>query len=307
MKISVKHKLRNLAGSILALLFAVLGTFQLTTTAAAANEGMTMSPVSKHYELKPGETSSDTLLVINHGKTDYTFKIIPKGFDVDSDTYLTLTDNLKNPMADIGQWVSFSQTTYHLKAGENAIIPYTIIVPQKVTPGAHTGAIYAEIQPEETEGIVVKKSVGVVLYANVGGDYIKQGSVENISIPFYQPLPPLEASARFLNTGTAYYIGREEVKVYDVFGKQIAEQSKEFTVLPDRPRKVGVSLDNVNPVGLYKVTVMTKVFDQEKAVSGYVLLVPLWLIIFIPVAIVVFVLFLQLRRRRKVVHFQSHK
>ncbi len=292
---------------MLALLFAVLAAFQMAPMASAVDEGMTMSPVNKHYELQPGETSEDTFLIINHGKTDYTFKVITKGYDVESETYSTLTDNLTNPMADMGQWVSLSQTTYHVKAGENVTVPYTIQVPQKVTPGAHTGAIFAEIQPVESVGIVVKKSVGVVLYANVGGNYTKAGSVEDVSIPFYQSYLPLQASARFLNTGTAYYIGNEDVKVYDVFGKELADQSKEFTVLPDRPRKVGLSLSNINPVGLYKVTITTKVFDQEKTTSGYVLLVPLWLIIFVPVAIVGLAASFQLRKRRHVVHFKAHK
>lgn len=264
-----------------------------------------MSPVNKHYDLQSGETISDTLLVINHGKTDYDFKVFGKAYDVEAETYSAITGDVTNPLADVGDWVSFEQTVYHLKAGENVTVPYTLTVPQKVTPGAHTGAIYAEIQPTQTTGLIMKKSVGLALYTNIGGTARNVGRVESVSIPSYLSAPPIVVTARFVNTGTTYYVGTVQAAVYDLFGNKVSEQSKEFTVLPDRPRKVDVSLGTVGIAGIYKVDGTTKVFDTETPFSHYVLLLPLWLIIGIIIAIVGLVLFVRYRKDRQAVHFRA--
>lgn len=292
-------------GLAVALLLAVSMFGHGVSAASTTNEGITMSPVNKHYDLQPGESVSDTLLVINHGKTDYDFKVFGQGYDVEAETYSAVTGNISNPLADVGEWASFEQTIYHLKAGENVTVPYAITVPQKATPGAHTGAIYAEIQPTQTTGLVMKKSVGLALYANIGGTAKQEGRVENVSVPWYFSAPPIEVTARFLNTGTTYYIGTAQATVYDLFGNKVSEQSKEFTVLPDRPRKVNVSLETVGAVGIYKVSGTTKMFDSETPFSSYVLVLPLWLIISAILAIVGLVVFVRHRKDRQTVHFRA--
>lgn len=300
--------LSRVATGLAATLLLAVSVFSHGVMAATAtNEGITMSPVNKHYDLQPGETVSDTLLVINHGKTDYDFRVFARGYDVESETYSAITGNIANPMADIGDWVSFEQTVYHLKSGENATVPYTITVPQKVTPGAHTGAVYAEIQPVESTGLVLRKSVGLVLYANLGGTAKQEGRVESVSMPSYLSTPPLVVTARFLNTGTTYYIGTAEATVYDLFGHKITEQSKEFTVLPDRPRKVDVTLNSIGIVGLYKVEGITKVFDTETPFSQYVLVLPLWLIIGVILALAGLIFFVRYRKESQKVHFRARQ
>lgn len=292
------------AGLCLTLLFAFPSLVALAAD-APTNEGITMSPVNKHYDLKAGQQMSDSLLVLNQGKTDYDFILYTRGYDVSSESYKSMTGNLSNPMADIGQWVSFSQTTYHLKAGDNVTVPYEIQVPNKVTPGAHTGIIYAEIQPKNGDGLVIKRSVGLVLYANVGGVYKQEGSVESVTIPFYQPVLPLHVSARFINTGTAYYEATATLTVYDLFGNKMSDQSKDFTVLPDRPRRVDIDQTGLNGIGIYRADVTTKVLGVEKTVSSYVLVLPTWLLIGVPLLLILIVGYSFIRPKKSRVGFRK--
>lgn len=127
---------RITAGLAGALLFAVVAISPNVVSAASDGEGITMSPVNKHYDLQPGETKADTFLIINHGSTDYDFTVYSSAYDVESETYSAVTGDISNPMADAGEWVSFNTTSYHLKSGENVTIPYTITVPEKAVSGA---------------------------------------------------------------------------------------------------------------------------------------------------------------------------
>lgn len=283
----------------------VLAAPQSTKAAATTNEGITMSPVSKHYDLQPGESTDDTLLLINQGKTDYDLVVYAQGYDVSDETYSAITDNFTSTLADVGNWVTFKSTTYHLKAGDNVTVPYTVTVPAKATSGAHTGAIYAQIQPEQKGGLQLKKSVGLVLYANVGGEAKTEGRVDTVSIPFYQYKLPLMTSARFLNTGTAYYVASESVVINDLFGNKIAEDSRDFTVLPGRPRRVDISFAALSMVGIYNVQVTTKVLDKEDVFSGYVLMLPYWLIVSALLALILLIIVVRHRKKQRSVHFRA--
>lgn len=185
MKHGTQHHIA--AGLVVGLLFAFLVYPSTKAEEQPVNEGITLSPVSKHYTFEPGTIKDDTLLVLNHGKTDYDINLLTSNYSVIGEEYATNSDNSKDPMADVGNWVTFEQKTYHLKAGENVTVPYRVTVPQKVTPGAHTGAVMVEIQPKSDQGIVTRKRVGLILYTNVGGGDTKpSGLAESASIPFYQ-------------------------------------------------------------------------------------------------------------------------
>lgn len=274
-------------------------------SAQEASEGITMSPVNKHYELRPGDTKSDTLLVINHGSTDYDFTVYASAYDVEAETYSAVTGDISNPMADVGEWVSFETTSYHLKSGDNVTIPFTVTVPKKVASGAHTGVIYAKIKPGSSNGLIITKSVGLALYANVGASDVRQeGRVESIVVPKYIANPPIIVSARYVNTGGSYYVATAQMAVYDLFGTKLGEQSKEFTVLPDRPRKIELSVDKLNFVGIYKVDGSTRVLGQDTPFSGYVVIVPTWLIVAVIMAVALLVIFIRYRKEHHRVHFK---
>lgn len=290
------------------LVFVVLGLGSATPSATAGaltNEGITMSPVNKHYDLQPGSTFDDTLLIINQGKTDYDVDVFANGYDVEDETYSAITGNFENPLADAGTWVTFERTTYHLKAGENVTVPYTISIPSKVTPGAHTGALYAEIQPKQTEGLRLKKSVGLVLYVNVGGEAKTEGRVDTVTVPFYQYKLPLTTAVRFVNTGNSYYTASEGVIVRDLFGNKVAEDARDFTVLPGKPRKVSISFSALSMVGVYNVQITTKVLDKEEVFSSYVLMIPFWLAISAIIAIILWIIVARHRKKERSVHFRA--
>lgn len=287
---------------VLALSFSATNSLPVS---AAPNEGITMSPVNKHYDLQPGSSFDDTFLIINQGKTDYDINVFSNGYDVEDETYSAITGNFENPLADAGTWVKFEHPTYHLKAGENITVPYKIVIPAKVTPGAHTGALYAEIQPKPTEGLRLKKSVGLVLYVNVGGEAKTEGKVDTVSIPFYQYKLPLMTSVRYLNTGNSYYTANEVVTVRDLFGTKVAEDARDFTVLPGKPRKVAISFGALSMVGIYNVQITTKVLDKEEVFSGYVLMIPFWLLISAIIAIILWIIVARHRKKERSVHFRA--
>lgn len=301
----MKRLHRVAAGLAGVLLFAV-SLLPLTPIAAAVKEGegITMAPVNKHYELLPGDTKSDTVTIINHGSTDYDFTVRTGKYDVESEDYSAETGDVSNPMSNVGDWVSFDTTTYHLKSGENTTVPFTVKVPEEATPGAHTGTLFATIKPNATEGIIMAKSVGLVMYANIGGDIQKQGSVEGISVPFYLSSSPITVSARYINTGNAFYVATSEMVVYDLFGNKLGHDEKEFTVLPDRPRKAELSVDNLGLVGIYKVDGSTTFLDQTTPFSGYVVILPIWLMLTVIMTIGVLIVYLRYRKDYKSVHFK---
>lgn len=241
-------------------------------------ESIVLSPVSKHYDMAAGSSTSDTFKVINDGKVAYDFVVYARPYSVSDESYQP--DFVSKPQnADAYKWVQFDKPSYHIEPGQTIDVLYTVRVPKGSTPGGHYGVLFAETQPSgETQGNVVKrtKRVGAILYMTVKGDIRTAGSLQGVDVPFFQFNRPLTTAQRVKNTGNVDFTAKTSMKVYDLFGGQKFTTTREYPVLPSTIRRAAVEWPDASWLGLYRVELTTSFLDTKSSSTHYVLLVPVW-------------------------------
>jgi hypothetical protein len=245
-------------------------------TESSALESILISPGSKRYELKQGEERTDSLRVVNDGTSTFDFNVYARPYSVNDEAYVPdFTAEPKN--ADAYKWVKFDKTSFRLEPGESTNVEFAIRVPANAAPGGHYGVLFAETQPSDDGGAVVrKKRVGSILYVTVDGNVTTGGQSVGASVPFFQFNPPLQASERIRNTGNTDFTVTSDIEVADIFGAVKHKATRESVVLPDSTRRIESNWSSPAWMGLYKVTMTTKFLDKNETSSHHVLLVPVW-------------------------------
>ena len=245
------------------------------THAASVDESMTVSPISRHYQLDAGHVANDELTVINNGQVGYDVIVYARPYSVASDSYEPNFVNTPRN-ADAYQWVQFTATKYHVDAGRTVHVPYTLSVPAMSAPGGHYGVIFVETQPSDSGSVVRRKRVGMLIYATVKGQYITRGEAAGGAIPFWQFTSPLAATVSTKNTGNADFDDTITYTVKNILGKVIYRGSNAYTVLPGTTRKITLGWNDSPWFGLYAVEARHSFLNQTPTISGYVLMIPRW-------------------------------
>lgn len=272
----------SLVGSVI-----VLTTSRANAQESEPRESLTLSPVNKKYNVDAGKLIEDSLTIINDGQTAYDFIVYARPYTLKADEtgstesyQADFTKTAEN--TDVHQWVQFKQVKYRLEAGASTKVDYTVRVPSNARPGGHYGVIFAESQPSsEVSGnsVLRNKRVGSILYTTVNGDTTLKGSVVSTDIPFWQLQPPLKATTRIKNDGNTDFADTISYRVKDIFGNVKYETKAEWALLPQTIRKVTLDWDKAAWLGVYKVEVDHKYLDSSESSSGYVLILPRYLLI----------------------------
>ncbi len=280
-----------------------------TAVALPGKESLTVSPASLQLDsLDPGESVTKELTVFNDGTYDYDFRVYGESYAPSGGGYDTKLATSDNPRAQVSKWVTVDTAKKHLKAGETTKVQLTITVPKNASPGSNTGAVVVEIVPPESSGIVAKKRVAMPLFANVSGNVSFGGRVVDVSIPFWQFTPPLKTSLHIENTGNAFFLAKVKLKAEGMFGAKSFEEEREYVVVPDQPRAVLPVWSDAPSLGLFQVSITTDVLGKVETSSGYVLMMPFWLLLFIPVLIAATFLYRLARPSKGQVKFRrDHK
>lgn len=295
----MKQILQRLAAGI-AVLGVVAGVAVAPAHAEGETESIAMSPTNVRLTTDPGKEYSGTLKVMNDGQVGYDVLVYARPYSVQGKNYEPVF-NAPSGNLDAYTWVQFDKTTFHLNAGENTEVKYTVRVPENAKSGSHTAVMFAETQSQANSGgsVVRKKRVGQIVYATVGGDNKVAGDVASYSIPFLQTAKPLHASSLVNNTGTTDFVDETKVTVRDVFGSEKYAQTRSLAVLPNQPREMQYDWNDSSSFGLYHVTVSHTFLGKSVSSAGYVLMIPVWALVAILLLIVGAVVYAVAKRRRK--------
>lgn len=108
------------------------------------NDPNRILPYQLIYELKPGDTTQDTLLVQNKDNFPenlFLYAVDNKGKNGAYD--LNTSDEIKNNKL-VGKWISLPSSPITLGPGESKILPITITVPPSTSLGDYVGGIALE-------------------------------------------------------------------------------------------------------------------------------------------------------------------
>lgn len=287
---SFRHSYRAVL-SVAVLSFSTILMGAPVASAADPVESITMSPVSKIYQVNAGQTLTDSLTILNDGQTAYDFTVYATPYSV-TNAFYDPNFSADKPNADAYGWITFQQTTYHAEPRQTLTIPYTIHVKTNAAPGGHYGAIFAEVQPAAGSGqLARKKRVGALIYATVKGDVHLSGKVVSMDTPWFQTVAPMLAHSRVQNTGNSDFQTTVRYQVSDLFGHVAYASDTTYEVLPDTTRQMDMQWSGAEWFGLYKVQTTVKILGKTTTHNSYVMMVPVWLILLLALAVILGVVY----------------
>lgn len=265
-----------------------------------SSDSITMSPTSKRATLNPGESVTDKVTVLNSGKKAYDFSVYARPYSVKGEAYEPVFNSTAEN-TDSNTWIQFDKSNYRLEPGKSVDVGYTINVPSNTQSGGHYAVLFAETEAKSSEGtaVVRNKRVGAIMYTAVNGNNTVKGEVLETSIPFFQSSAPLVASSRVKNSGNVDFTDTTTMTVRNIFGNKKHSEVRESTVLPNTNRKMTYAWKNSASVGIYKVTISHDMLKKKTETSGYVVMMPVWLIVIVILALMGVIYGVVAKRRQR--------
>ncbi len=291
--------LRNIIGIGLAAALSLSGVLGTAVHAIDPPLAATISPVDYHHTVDPGQVITEELIFLNNGQTAYDFVVYAAPFSVD-DKYRSNFDDATRPRADAYRWVQFTQTKWHVGPRETVHVPFTITVDKNASPGGHYGTIFAEVQPDSSEGSISrKKRLGAILYTTVKGEVIQGGEVRKIATAGYHAEPMISSVVSVTNTGNTDYKLDTELTVSDLFGNKMHQATGVNYVFPSSIRDVTVSWDSAPWFGVYKVKVSATALGKTTTQESVVFIAPYWLFVLLGLGILLGAIDVLRRQKRR--------
>lgn len=133
-----------------------------------------------NMELNPGETKTDSIVIENNNEQPLTLLLYGADATHSNQGSFALV-NRTATQRTIGSWVKFKESTVTLQGGEQREIPFTVEMPEKVTPGNYAGGIAAETTTVQNDakkqnnggtgaGVVISSRLVVKLFISVPGE-----------------------------------------------------------------------------------------------------------------------------------------
>lgn len=254
------------------------------------------------HTLDPGRRITDHLAVRNLGDTTAVFALnAADGYLTGKGRFNMLPSDQKS--ADGGTWITV-QDSVTVKAGQTAVVPFTVAVPGNATPGDHPAGIAASISGKQGT-VQVESRVGFRVLLRVTGTLQPALAASGVEARYernWNPLRPgaLHVAYTVANTGNVRAGVHSRVTASSLFtGTESGGDLGEL--LPGGNRAAETRLDGVWALGRVRTTVTLSVPGAEPQVVTVTAWVPPWpqLLAAAVVAVLLALLRLAVRARRQ--------
>lgn len=191
--------------------------------------------VSLRHVADPGATVTDHIAVTNLGSSTTEFLVAAGDGVIGADGAF---DVASGEPADSGSWIrvdGVEDGRITLDAGETRVLPLTIEVPSRATPGDHPAGIVVGV-PMASDGVTVTHRIGVRLHLQVAGEIAPQLSIQAVEASFTPSLVPfapgtLAVAYEVENAGNVRLGAASRVGVAGPFGLSPAESANPIVEL----------------------------------------------------------------------------
>lgn len=208
-----------------------LPSFSLTPVSAP---GSVTPRGSFHYDMLPGQTISDSVVLTNETTELEDFQIWgTDGYNTTIGGAFALRP-YGYPMTGVGTWIDthLGSGVYGLPGQTSVTINFSVTVPSNATPGDHAGGIEAlDVTPvaQPTGGpahFIIHRGIATAVYVRVAGPTRPSAAVSNISVK--SSVPAIGFGSRTAavtyqleNTGNTLLSGQAVATVTDIFGRTV--------------------------------------------------------------------------------------
>jgi len=209
--------------------------------------------------VKPRTVIHDYVAITNYSKVPVTFQVYATDAFTTSSGTLDLLPRSQKPK-DVGSWATFQHATVTVPAKARVNEPFALTVPDKATPGDHTGGIIASVSQRATasngQPVTVDRRIGVPIHLRVTGALVPTLTIDSISSGYHGTLNPFGSGGTNVaytvhNTGNVRLSAAQAVSVTGPFGATLATAHPNALpqLSPGDSFRVTVHLSGVFPAG----------------------------------------------------------
>lgn len=217
------------------------------------------------YATDPGSQVNDFVIVTNSGTAAADFAIYAADAINDPVTGSLSLVAKSTKSSDLGGWVTMNLATLHLEPGNQAKIPFTMLVPSDASPGDHSAGIVAASTTAGTgkgQTVLVEQRVGVRINLRVSGPVaprIETAGLVTSFTPSANPFAPgaIAVDYSVANRGNIRLDVNQKLDVVGPFGIQlgILVPPVVHNLLPGQSAHIVAKLDGVAALALAWSTV----------------------------------------------------
>lgn len=214
-----------------------------------------ITPLTFNLSANPGDVLEQTLKIRNDSATTNTLRVNAENFTAtDEEGTVGLTEE-ETPFS-LAKWIKFKQSTYTLRSGQEAQVPFTITVPRDAEPGGHYASVYGQLSPDAgaigSSGSSIGQKIGTLVLLRVAGNVKEDATVESFQTGQFQAGQPVPFEARVKNNGSIHIRPKGFVTITDIFGNKVVDVPiTEKNVFPGSVRKLDISWEKPGFIGYY--------------------------------------------------------
>ncbi|MBR3322363.1 hypothetical protein IKG05_01850 [Candidatus Saccharibacteria bacterium] len=249
-------------------------------------------PMTQRFTMQGGETYTGSITVVNPmtATEDFAYLVTVTPYNVIGTNYAAdLTT--RNLFTEIADWITIENPTGIIHPNENVQVNYTITVPENV----HGGGQYATLLVSSDPSVVTTKAdaatvnnvyqLASVIYADIGGEITREGSVITNEIPGFSANPSITLAATIENKGNVHQDAITRVNITNAFTGELIfpedeSESSEFSdlIMPESTRYVTHEISDLPMVGLFNVQQTIYFNDIPYTAESQLFICPFWLL-----------------------------
>ncbi len=273
------------------------------------------------YELKPGESYSDGVSVVNNTGETKKIKITAVDSSVASDGAFACAQESEDKV-DVGSWITLEDEIITLETGKTQVVDFTVKVPENASVGEHSGCVAMQAVKEASAdpaagGVVLSFRSAIRVSVTIPGDIVKAITISNVSLePNLQDSTKYTIQPSLSNTGNVSLDATIGAKLVSLFGVTTTSNKSTYPVLPGTTARWNFDVDRPYWGGFFHAVVDTEYNgnvdegvgedDNQNTItssgtSGYVFITPAPIALLIEVLVLLgflTALFLVIRRLR---------
>ena len=246
-------------------------------------------PMSQRFTLKPGETYTGSITVVNpvDATKDFNYNIEVTPYGVIGDDY-SADLRTETGRTLIKDWIKISEPTGTIKPNESKKISFTITVPKDASPGGQyaTIAVSASMENTENQGFGVDSilELASIVYGYVEGKIEHKGQILENYIPGFSATTPVEVTSMLSNEGNVHEDATYNLSVVNaITGETIfptGDDKGSYTelIMPESTRHVVRSISNLPYVGVVKITQSIYYNGHYDSKEANLIICPIWLL-----------------------------
>lgn len=221
------------------------------------------------YTLDRGEEKQDQLLVINPTDEEQTVLLgSVDGVVTNTGAYTCRME--AEPVEDSGGWVQFSKDRVTIPAKGEEKVDFTVAVPAHADVGEHNSCLTLRVMDDEGEevsgGVRLRTRQAIRMIITIPGDLKRDLSIDAFSIK--QDGTSQKYMMSVANRGNVSADVDMRVRLYSLFGKEVANAGGEYPVVPNETLAQQFATEHT-PLfgGWYKATPSIR-FDKRLGAFG---------------------------------------